>query len=98
MSIRLPASVLLGPSGPRRVRSLLALGVIALLASSLLPAAAVAPLVDLLADAPPGVVTRQVGALELLVERIEPPPHLFIFGGGADAVPLAVTVHPSALG
>jgi subtilisin family serine protease len=40
MSIRLPASVLLGPSGPHRVRSLLALGVIALLASSLLPAAA----------------------------------------------------------
>jgi xanthine dehydrogenase accessory factor len=56
---------------------------------TLAPGATLQGLEDLVAAAPPGAVNRKLGALEVLVERIEPPPHLFIFGSGADAVPLA---------
>jgi xanthine dehydrogenase accessory factor len=51
--------------------------------------AAVHELMELAATACSGTACREVGGLEVLVEQIEPPPHLFIFGGGADAVPLA---------
>ena len=32
---------------------------------------------------------ERVGAVDVFVEAIEPPPHLFLFGGGPDALPLA---------
>ncbi len=35
-----------------------------------------------------GVLTLRAGAVEALVEIIQPPPHLFVMGAGLDAVPL----------